>query len=335
MNAVKHEQFPWMAEVTKCAPQLAIMDLGVAFKNFFTGTAKYPKFKKKGQHDSFSISNDQFSVKDQQIRIPVLGWVRMKETLRFDGKIMGATVSRSAGKWFVSIQVEMINPEPIHHGENQAVGVDLGVRNLATLSDGTIVTGPKPHKALLYRLCRLNKTLSRKKGAKKGETKSKNFTKAKRKLATLHARIANIRNDALHKLTTDLTRTYPVIGIEDLNVSGMVRNHKLARSILDMSFFEFRRQLEYKAKITGSVIVAANTFYPSSKTCSTCGYKMSDMPLSVRVWTCPECGTEHDRDVNAATNLKNMAVSSTVTVCGETRATRPLHEAGTQHQSYL
>jgi putative transposase len=317
LNAIKREQFPWMLEVTKCAPQLAIMDLGTAFKNFFTGLAKYPQFKKKGRHDSFSISNDQFKVKGSAIRIPGLGLVRMREQLRFTGKILGATVSRTADNWFVSIQVEMSDPEPIHFGKSQAVGVDLGVINLATLSEGPPVPGPKPHKALLSRLRRLNRSLSRKTGAMKGEKKSRNFIKATKKLSKLHARISNIRADALHQLTTTLTRTYSVIGIEDLNVSGMVKNHHLARSIMDMSFFEFRRQLEYKAKITGSSVVVAERFYPSSKTCSECGYKIDELPLSIRLWTCPACGAQHDRDINAARNLKNLAVSSTVAACGE------------------
>ena len=311
LNAIKRESFPWMLEVTKCAPQLSIMNLGTAFKNFFAGRAKYPIFKKKGQHDSFEISNDQFKVKGSTIRIPGLGWVRMTEELRFVGKIIAATVSRTADRWFVSIQVEMPERAPIHQGKNQAVGVDLGVKNLATLSDGEYVEGPKPHTVLLKRLRRLNRSLSRK---KKG---SRNFTKATKRLARLHARISNIRKDALHKLTTDLTQNYSHIGIENLNVSGMTKNHRLARSINDMGFFEFRRQLEYKSTITGSVIVVADSFYPSSKTCSACGHKIDELPLSVRLWTCPECQTEHDRDVNAAINLKNMAVSSTVTACGE------------------
>ena len=319
LNAIKHEQFPWMLDVTKCAPQLAIKNLGKAFANFFNKTAEYPTFHKKGVKDSFALSNDQFTINGNMIRIPNLGWVRMTEALRFTGKILGAVVSRKAGHWFVSIQVEMPDPKPIHetHSENQAVGVDLGVKDLAVLSNGTKITGKKPHRALTTRLRRLNKSLSRKQGAKKGEKKSANFIKAKKKLARLYARIANIRNDETNKLTTELTQNFTIIGIEDLNVSGMVKNHKLARSVLDMSFFEFRRQLEYKASITGSLVVVSNMFFPSSKLCSHCGFKLEKLALSARQWQCPDCGILHDRDINAAINLKNNAVSYTVSACGE------------------
>ena len=320
LNKVKREQFPWMLEVTKCAPQLAIKEgLARAFKNFFAGRAEFPTFHKKGVKDSFSLSNDQFAVSGKLVRIPNLGYVRMTETLRFCGKIMGATISRKADKWFVSIQIEMPSPEPIHksHNENQAVGVDLGVKDLAVLSNGTKVAGAKPHKALLSRLRRLNKAVSRKQGAKKGEKRSNNFIKSKKKLARLHERIANIRNDELHKLTTGLAREFGIIGIEDLNVSGMVKNHRLARAINDVSFFEFRRQLEYKAQIKGGIVVAASRVFPSSKLCSTCGYKNENLTLKMREWNCPECGSNHDRDINAAINLRNNAVSYTVSACGE------------------
>ena len=317
LNAIKRDEFPWMLEVTKCAPQEAIRDLGEAFNNFFAKRAKFPKFKKKGQHDSFGISNNLFSVKDKRIRIPKLGYVRMAEELRFNGKILGAVISRTADRWFVSIQVEMPDPEPIHNSESQAVGVDLGVKDLATLSDGTKIAGKKPHKTLLSRLRRLNKSLSRKVGAKKGQTKSQNFKKARIKLSLLHAKIANIRNDETQKLTTMLTKNYGAIGIEDLNVSGMAKNHRLARAVLDMSFFEFRKQLEYKAKMTGSIVVVADRFFPSSKKCSNCGEKYGELELSSREWDCPACGFHHDRDVNAAINLRNNAVSYTVSACGE------------------
>jgi putative transposase len=316
LNAIKREQFPWMLDVTKNAPQMAIIQLGEAFRNFFAGRARYPKFRKKGVHDRFTLTNDQFSVEGSRIRIPHLGWVRMRESLRFAGKIMSATISRVADRWFVSITVDTEDP-PKSRAENQGtVGVDLGVAALATLSTGETITGPKPHKALLDRLRRLSRSLSRK---QKG---SSNRRKARAKLARLHARIANIRSDALHKLTTEITRRFHTIGIEDLNVRGMAKNRRLARSIADMGFFEFRRQLEYKATMRGGVVVVADRWFASSKTCSACGSVQEAMPLSVRQWICPDCGTRHDRDLNAAINLKNMAVSSTVTACGEEGAGR-------------
>lgn len=312
LNSIKREQFPWMLEVTKNAPQMAIIQLGQAFQNFFTGRARYPQFRKKGVHDRFTLTNDQLDIDGSRIRIPNLGWVRMRETLRFTGKIMSATVSRAADRWFVSIAVDTPDDSHLPKAENQGeAGVDLGVSALATLSTGEAIPGPKPHKALLDRLRRLSRSLSRK---QKG---SANRRKAKAKLAKLHARIAAIRSDALHKLTTDLTRRFHTIGIEDLNVRGMAKNRHLARSIADMGFHEFRRQLEYKAAMRGGRVVVADRFYASSKTCSTCGHKLDELPLSVREWTCPACGAIHDRDVNAAVNLKNMAVSSTVSACGE------------------
>ena len=312
LNGIKSEQFPWMLEVTKNAPQMAIIQLGVAFKNFFAGRAKYPKFRKKGLHDRFSLSNDQFSIDSSRMRIPNLGWVRIRETLRLTGKIMSATVSRVADRWFVSITVDTQNDLPLPKAENQgAVGVDLGVSVLATLSTGESIVGPKAHKALLCRLQRLSRSLSRK---VKG---SENRKKAKVKLARLHARISNIRRDALHQLTSDLTRRFHTIGIEDLNVKGMVKNRRLSRTVSDMGFFEFRRQLNYKAAQRGGVVVVADRWYPSSKTCSACGHRLETLPLAVREWICPVCGVNHDRDVNAAINLMNLAVSSTVSACGE------------------
>ena len=341
LNALKREQFPWMMEVTKNAPQMAIIQLGDAFRNFWAGGANYPKFRKKGIHDRFSLSNDQFSVKDSRIRIPHLGWVRMRESLRFIGKIMSATVSRVADKWFVSITVDTEEP-PERHAENQgAAGVDLGVSALATLSTGEKVVGPKPHKALLKRQKRLSRSLSRKHLAAKARMGlsrgqpipkgvrlpvSENAKKARAKLSRLHARIANIRQDALHKLTTDLTRRFHTIGIEDLSVRGMLKNHHLARSIADMSFFEFRRQLEYKAGRRRGLVVVADRWFPSTKTCSVCGTIQEKMPLAVRQWTCPDCGTTHDRDVNAARNLlalglaalsRSTASSAECEACGE------------------
>jgi putative transposase len=328
LNSVKREQFPWMLEVTKCAPQMAIVHLGGAFKHFFSGDAKYPQFKKKGRHDSFTITNDQFRVEGCRIRIPNLGWVRMRESLRFVGKIVSATVSRTAHRWFVSITFELPKtPETIC--ENQAtVGVDLGVETMASLSTGEKVEGAKPYKRLLSRLKRLSRSLSRK---VKG---SRNREKAKRKLSRLHARIANIRNDATHKLTTDLANRFGAVVVEDLNTKGMSasasgtkenpgKNVKaksgLNRSILDQGFYEFRRQLTYKMEACGGVVIVADRWFASSKICSSCGHKCDELPLSIRAWKCSACGEDHDRDVNAAKNLANLAVSSTVVACGEGR----------------
>jgi putative transposase len=301
LNAIKRDQFPWMAEVTKCAPQLAIMNLGEAFKNFFAKRAKYPTRKRKGVHDSFQVSNDQFDVNGRAIRLPKLGWVRMREPLRYSGKLMSATISRTADRWFVSITID-VELSFLPHENQGAVGIDLGVKAMATLSNGETATGPKAHKALMGRLQRLGRSLSRK---KKG---SANWKKAKRKLGVLHARIANIRGDSMHKLTSGIAKRFGVVGIEDLNVRGMMANRKLARSIADTSFFEFRRQLTYKVARRGGFLAIADRFLPSSKTCSCCGAVVEELPLQVRNWTCEHCGTAHDRDLNAAKNLERMAL---------------------------
>jgi putative transposase len=299
-----------MLEVTKCAPQLAIKNgLSRAFKNFFAKGAEFPKFHKKGVNDSFSISNDQLKIDGEFVKIPNLGWVKLSENLRFDGKILGATVSRTADKWFMAVQVEMPDITTAI-SENQAVGVDLGVKTLAALSDGIQITGSKASRKCEKKLRRLNQAVSRKIGARKGEKKSANFIKAKKQISRLYARMANIRGDETHKLTTMLTKNYGIIGIEDLNVKGMMSNHKLARSVADMSFFEFRRQLEYKSETARVRVVVADKWFPSSKTCNVCGAKVGEMPLSVRKWTCECCNSTHDRDVNAAINLKNYALAN-------------------------
>jgi putative transposase len=312
LNSIKRERFPWMLEVTKNAPQMAIMQLGKAFKNFFSGRAKYPQFRKKGMHDRFTLTNDQFEMDGLRIRIPNLGWVRMQEALRFVGKVLSATISRVADRWFVSITVEVPDaPKSLKRTrESVTVGVDLGISTMATLSTGEKIAGPKPHTALLRRLKQWSRALSRKiKG-------SKNRAKAKIKLARIHSRISNIRNCAIHKFTTELVHRFHEICIEDLNVRGMVKNRCLARSISDMGFYEIRRQLEYKAAQHGVRLVVANRFFPSSKTCSNCGQVINDLPLSVRQWDCSNCGATHDRDLNAARNLAAHAMSSMVNACG-------------------
>ncbi len=309
-NALKHEEFPWISSVLRDANSQPFTNLGKAFVRFFEGTGKYPVFKKRGIHDSFYIANDKFRLDRCKIKIPKLGWIRMRKQLRFTGKILSTTVSRIADKWFVAINLKT-DLTPAISKNHVVIGVDLGVKHLATLSDGTIVEGPKPHKVLFQRLRRLNKSLSRK------EKGSNNWKKGKLKLSRLHARIANIRKDALHKLTTMLVQNFSIVGIEDLNVNGMVKNRRLSRSILDMGFGEFVRQLSYKAKMFAVEIVQADRFYPSSKTCCRCGFKKDNLTLSDRVFRCDNCGFKIDRDLNAAINLEKLAVGSTVTACGE------------------
>ncbi len=323
LNAVKRERFPWMLDVTKNAPQMAVVQLGRAFENFFAGRAGYPRFRRKGVHDRFTLTNDQLRIDGARIRIPKLGWVRMREPLRFAGKIVSATVSRKAGRWFVAVCVDADDLPHLPEAENQgAVGVDLGVSALAALSNGEVIAGPKPHRALLARQRRLSRSLARKARG------SANYRKAKAKLARLHARIANTRGDALHKLSTDLTRRFHTIGVEDLNVRGMMANRRLARSVADQGFREFRRQLEYKAAMRGGIVAAADRWFASSKTCSRCGYRLDALPLSARRWTCPACACGHDRDVNAALNLEKYAASSAVSACGGEGAGRRGHRAG-------
>jgi len=296
-NAIKKEQFPWTYEVTKYASQQPFIHLQTAFSKFFKGDARYPVFKKKGINDSFYIGNDQFKIVGKRIKIPNLGWVRMTECLGYSGKILNATVSRSADRWFVSINIQMgITPATC---ENQAVvGVDLGVKNLATLSNGEVIEGPKALGKMQKKLKRLQQSLSRK---KKG---SRNREKQKRKVARLHYRISSIRLDGLHKLTSMLTCDYSVVVIEDLNVLGMMANRKLAKSISDMGFNEFRRQMEYKSQIAGVHLIMADRWFPSSKRCSACGEKHQGLTLSDRIFVCPICAFKIDRDLNAARNLE-------------------------------
>lgn len=319
-NSIKRQQFPWALEVSKCVAQEAIIDLGIAFRNYKSQEHKgrYPRFKDK--HKSalkFCAANEvgMFKTDGRKIKLPVVGWLRMREAVRLNGLLKRATVSKSGGRWFVSILVDTTDDLTIPRPEMpRTVGVDLGVTTLAMLSTGEAIAGPKAHKNALVRLRRANKSNSRK------QRGSANHLKAKARLARLHARVANIRRDAHHKLTHRLVHEFDRIGIEDLNVKGMITNGRLARSVSDASFGEFRRMLEYKAKWYGATVVVADRWFPSSKTCSCCGVIAAKMPLSVRRWTCEDCATTHDRDVNAAVNLEKMAASSAVSACGEVRS---------------
>jgi len=245
-----------------------------------------------------------------QMAIMQLGWVRMCETLRFAGRIVSASLRRVAGHWYASIIVDAFEL-PLPTVDNQgAVGVDLGITALATLSTGETFQGPRALRSLLARLRQLSRAVSRKVNG------SSNRAKAKLKLAKLYERIANIRCNSLHQLSNSITRRFHTIGIEDLNVKGMLANRHLARAIADMGFYKLRRQLEYKAAWRGGQVILVDRWYPSSKLCSGCGYRLGALGLHVRRWTCPRCGASNDRDVNAAINLRNMAVSSAASACG-------------------
>lgn len=301
LNSFKFEKYPFMKKVTKCSPQLAIKQLGNAFDRFFSGLSKYPKPRKKGKDDRFSLSNDQFSIDNKSIKIPNLGWVRMTEALRYKGKILSAKVFKQGRKWFVSIAVELAQIEKLKPKTGLSIGVDLGVSSLATLSNGEVIPSLAPLKRQLAKLKRLNKSFSRK---KKG---SQNREKAKTKLSRLHYKIACLRKNNLHQVTTDLVARFDVIAIEDLNVKGMVKNRKLARAISDMGFYEFKRQLIYKAKQHGKSVLSVGRFFPSSKMCSCCGELNQSLTLSIREWKCSVCHTKQSRDINAAINILNHA----------------------------
>lgn len=305
-NAVRRAEFPWSLDVTKCAGSQAIMNLGTAFGNFFRDRKKtgrksgFPNFKKKGKRDSFALWNDQFDIAGHLIRVPKLGAVRMREALRFDGKILGAIVSRRAGRWFVSVQVEVADPSAAHGAPGSVVGVDLGIKALMTCSDGTVIANRSPCKSLMARQKRLQRRISRQR------TRSKRQIKRRAALAKLHCRIANIRSDAIHKATSWLCRTFETVALEDLNVAGMVKNHSLAGAISDAAFGEIRRQCEYKSAASGGRTVIADRWYPSSKACSECGSVKPTLSLGTRIYRCDDCGSVKCRDRNAADNLEKV-----------------------------
>lgn len=245
---IKREQFPWTWDVTKNASDQPFLELGQAFTNFFAGRAKYPRFKsKKRSKASFYLANDQFEIGDHRVWIPKLGWVNLAEKLRFSGKITGARVTRTADWWFISITVEVPDPTPLPQ-ERPAVGIDVGLNRLATLSDGTGFENQKYLKTALKRLRQANKRLHRR---KKG---SRNREKARRQVARIHYKITCLRDDLLHKLTTTVADQFALIGIEDLNLKGLMKNRKLARSFADAALGKLKKMLEQKVPIRGGAV---------------------------------------------------------------------------------
>jgi len=335
-NSIKYREYPWLEGMHRDAHAEPFSNLGKAWARFFRNLkegkkAHQPRFKKKGRcRDSFSVANDKFRVNGKTVGLPIIGDVRMREELRFQGTILGATVSRSSDRWFAPLQVEM----PLHKARRKRMGAgvegaDLGITSAVVLSTGEEMKAPMPLRGLLRRLKIRSRDVSRKLetakvavGIKRGSPMPKgtrlpvsnNGKKTSSALATLYYRIANVRSDFTHKSTNRLCRENQAVGIEDLNVAGMLRNEKLARALSDVGFGQFRWQMQYKGILYGTRVVLADRWYPSSKRCSECGYIFDGLTLKDREWPCSHCGAHHDRNVNAARNLKRLATATALPV---------------------
>jgi putative transposase len=318
---------PWLRTVHRDAHAQPFAHLARAFGRYFEQRragqpAHPPRFKRKRRcRDSFYVANDKFRLTGRGVVLPKVGAVGLAEPLRLRGKIMGASVSREADHWFLAVQVE-VGAAQLQRSADGVVGVDLGVGAAATLSDGTKLVAPRPLRAALRRLRIRARRQSRKLEAAKRAAGlagplprgtrlpvSRNRANGGRALARLHARIARVRGDFTHKLTTKLCRENQAVAIEDLHVKGMLAHPRLARAIADIGFWELRRQLAYKAARYGALLVVADRWYPSSKLCSACGQRNGALTLGERAWTCG-CGARHDRDVNAAINLQRLATGA-------------------------
>jgi putative transposase len=290
---------PWYYQSSKCAPQYALRQLRNAWAKCFSKTAKSPRFKKKGRNDSFTLDGTIKVVDHYKIQVPKIGNLKTYERLPNGYKPKNVTISRKADRWYISFKIEI---EPTNTPKTwDVVGVDLGIKTLAYLSTGIAFEGAKAYQKYEKKLGKLqwhnrNKSIG-----------SSNWKKAQIKIARLHQRIANIRKDTLHQLTTYLSKNHGKIVIEDLNVSGMLKNQKLAKVIADMGFYEFKRQLEYKCKLYGSELIVADRWFPSSKTCSNCGWYNPDLKLSDRWFLCIVCSSFRERDWNASINLSRWS----------------------------
>lgn len=329
---------PWLKTMHRDSHAQPFAHLARAFARYFDEIkrgckAHPPQFKKKGRcPDSFYVANDKFRLEGRHAILPKIGRVALCESLRLEGKIMGATVQREAGHWFLSVQVDVpaANAERKRSGDG-VVGVDLGINAAATLSTGEAVASPRALKGALRRLRIRSRRVSRKLTAAKQAAGlhgaipkgtrlpvSRNRIKAQQALARQHARIAAVRKDFTHKLTTRLCRENQTVVIEDLHVKGMLGNHRLARALSDIGFGRIRQQLAYKALRYDTQFIVADRWFPSSKLCSDCGHKYAGLTLRQRRWTCSECGADHDRDHNAAINLQGLASNATGDFCSKT-----------------
>jgi len=324
LPALKME-YPWLADVNSQSLQYANQNLDNAFTRFFREKKGFPKFKsKKNPVQSFQVPQHyRVDFESNRVKLPKIGDVKTVIHRTFVGKMKYATVSvTSTGKWFISILVddERVEPTPVPFASETTIGIDVGLKDFATFSTGEKVANSRYLKDSLQRLKVLQRRVSRK---VKG---SKNRQKAIRKLAQYHEKVANQRNDFLHKLSFRVVSENQAVAVESLNVAGMQKNHKLAQSISDVSWSVFFTMLDYKCRKYGKTLLTIGRFDPSSKMCNYCGYIHRDLKLSDREWTCPDCGTHHDRDVNAAINIKKFALQdqNLVGVTGAERTVEPV-----------
>jgi putative transposase len=353
LNALKATDYPWMYECSKCAPQEALRDLDVAYKNAYRrlGEKKagkkiqvgWPRFKSRNKGIGGFRFTGTIHIHQQTIQLPRLGRLRLKERnyLPVGAKVAQATVTERAGRWYVSVQLEReIGAVPAGH--DAPIGIDVGIKALATCSDGTSYPNPQALRTRLNQLRRACKRVSRK---QKGST---NRAKARKKLARVHAKIANLRKDTLQKTTTAIVTKATSNGqraccvvIEDLHIAGMLKNRRLSRAIADVGLSEFRRQLTYKLEAAGIPLKVVSRWYPSSKTCHACGWIDEDQQLSDRTFVCQRCGLVLERDENAARTLAQAAYDwglppvrrelTPVEIVSDLGNKATVAEAGTEH----